>query len=336
MCGNAQGFMLKPALIYKSQNPRVLKHKNKNCLPIHWMSNPKAWITKALTSDWYHQCFIPQEKNLLFKIVLLMDNAGGHATNLMLPGVQVEFLPPNTTSLIQSMDQGVIRVFKALYTKNALADLVAKVDDAHAQEDFNLKAYWRTFTIAMCLENIQKALEEMKPSTINSSWKKLLPEIIYDDEGFTPAEIQHSAVKKAVKLAAIPGGEGFADMITEDVDELLDCHSQELTEEDLEELTKSASEEEDDSEEGEKEDPHPGLTLERIVTICRLLKEAQALSREYDEDMILSLQFCNNLDGGMQPYKVVLEKIKKDRRQLPITIFERQKKFLQPKFRRRC
>jgi len=60
MCGNAAGFMIKPGLIYKSQNPRVLKNKNKNVLPVHWMHNPKAWVTKTHTYNWFHQCFIPE------------------------------------------------------------------------------------------------------------------------------------------------------------------------------------------------------------------------------------------------------------------------------------
>ncbi|XP_066984695.1 tigger transposable element-derived protein 1-like [Macrobrachium rosenbergii] len=93
MCGNAAGFLLKPGLIYKSKNPRALKNKNKNLLPVHWIHNPKAWTTKMLTSDWFHQCCIPQgkvylaEKGIPFKVPLIMDNAGGHATDLSYSGV---------------------------------------------------------------------------------------------------------------------------------------------------------------------------------------------------------------------------------------------------------
>ncbi|XP_028658970.1 tigger transposable element-derived protein 1-like [Erpetoichthys calabaricus] len=175
MCGNAAGFLLKPGFIYKSKNPRILKNKNKNLLPVHWMHNAKAWMMKMLTSDWFHQCFIPQvkaylaEKGMPFKVLLIMDNAGGHATDLSYSGVQIEFLPPNTTSLIQPMDQGVIRAFKTLYTRNALANLVSSVDAAQEDDDFNLKAYWRQYTIATCLQNIQKALQEMKPATVSAS-----------------------------------------------------------------------------------------------------------------------------------------------------------------------
>ena len=110
MCGNAAGFMLKPDFIYKAKNPRPLENKKKTLLPVYWMHNSKAWITKALTLEWFLRCFIPQvklylaEKGYLFKILLLMDCAEGHATDLQYDRVQIEFLPPNTTALIQPMD----------------------------------------------------------------------------------------------------------------------------------------------------------------------------------------------------------------------------------------
>lgn len=111
-------------------------------LPVYWMHNTKAWITKLLTSDWFHQWFVPEvklylaEKGLEFKVLLIMDNAGGHAVDLSYDGMQIEFLPPNTTSLIQPMDQGVIWALKALYT---LQNLVEAID---SDKDFSLKAYW--------------------------------------------------------------------------------------------------------------------------------------------------------------------------------------------------
>ena len=63
--------------------------------------------------DWIYTCFIPQVKrylagkNLLFKVLLLIDNAPSYSTDLngAHPNVEVIFLPPNTTSLIQSLNQ---------------------------------------------------------------------------------------------------------------------------------------------------------------------------------------------------------------------------------------
>uniref|UniRef100_A0A8C5PWV6 HTH CENPB-type domain-containing protein n=1 Tax=Leptobrachium leishanense TaxID=445787 RepID=A0A8C5PWV6_9ANUR len=179
MCGNAAGYMMKPGLIHKSANPRALKNKNKNLPPVYWMHNAKAWITKVLGSNWFHQCLIPQAKEYLhnlgmdFKVLLIMDNAGDHPLDLYYEGVQIEFLPANTTSLMQPMDQGVIRAFKALYTRNSLQHL----------------------------------------ETLNACWKKLWPEC-------------HEAVDKSVTLAKILGGEGFEDITQDEVNNLIDAHSE--------------------------------------------------------------------------------------------------------------
>ncbi|XP_068229441.1 tigger transposable element-derived protein 1-like [Palaemon carinicauda] len=145
MCGNAAGFMLKPGLIYKSMNPRALKNKNQALLPIYWMNNKKAWITKALTLEWFVNCFIPHVKLYLmengqpFKVLLLIDCAGRHGMELHYDRVQVDFLPPNITSFIQPMDQGVIRAFKALYMRSTMDSLVCSIDEDY--KDFSLKRY---------------------------------------------------------------------------------------------------------------------------------------------------------------------------------------------------
>jgi hypothetical protein len=324
LCGNTAGHMIKPALIYKAKNPRALKNKDKNELPVYWMHHPKAWITKLLTSDWFHHCFIPEtklylaKKSLPFKVLLIMDNAGGHAIDLSYDGVQIEFLPPNTTSLIQPMDQSVIRAFKALYTRYALQNLVEAMDS-----DFSLKAYWPKYTIATCLQNIQRAIKEMKSETVNASWKKLWPETVHDCKGFTPEEIHNSAVNEALKLAKILGGDGFDDMTPDDVNDLIDAHSQPLTDEDLEEMTKSASEEEEEEQgkRGVEEEEGVGLTLDRLATMMRTAKELEQMAQSWDPIMVRSLQFSNNLESTMSAYKNIFTQKKKQRQQLPITMF---------------
>ncbi|XP_068245516.1 tigger transposable element-derived protein 1-like [Palaemon carinicauda] len=68
------------------------------------------------------------ENGLSFKVLLLMDCAGGHTTDLHYDGIQVERLSPNTTSLIQPMNQGVIRTFEAPYTRSTMECLYSSID----------------------------------------------------------------------------------------------------------------------------------------------------------------------------------------------------------------
>ena len=55
------------------------------------------------------------------RALLVLDNALGHLLELGTLGtdflVEVVFLPPNTTSIIQPMDEGLIATFKAYYLK---------------------------------------------------------------------------------------------------------------------------------------------------------------------------------------------------------------------------
>ncbi|CAM5135676.1 unnamed protein product [Natator depressus] len=101
-CDNAAGHLIKPGLLYRAANPRALKGKNKNLLPVFWQSNKKAWVMAALFLDWFHKCFIPEvkryleEKGLDFKVMLIIDNAPGHPAALQFAhnDVEVVFLPP--------------------------------------------------------------------------------------------------------------------------------------------------------------------------------------------------------------------------------------------------
>ncbi|CAI9719907.1 Hypothetical predicted protein [Octopus vulgaris] len=71
-------------------------------------------------------------------------------------------------------------------------------------------------------------------------------------------------------------------MTTGDIDVLLDCYSQPLTNADLKDLTKSASEEEEETEEVVDQ---TGLTLEQLAKLCNLAKELKEGSQEWDDDM---------------------------------------------------
>ncbi|UYV84264.1 hypothetical protein LAZ67_X001696 [Cordylochernes scorpioides] len=120
LCANASGDLkVKPLLVYHSENPRAFKkHKvQKSQLNVLWKSNTKAWVTRLLFVEWINEAFGPavkkylSEKKLPLRALLVMDNAPAHPPSLKdhlldeFKFIEVRFLPPNTTPLLQPMDQ---------------------------------------------------------------------------------------------------------------------------------------------------------------------------------------------------------------------------------------
>ncbi|XP_068250690.1 tigger transposable element-derived protein 1-like [Palaemon carinicauda] len=269
MCGNAAGFILRPL------NPWDLKKKA--LLPIYRRSNKMVYITKPVILDWCVKCYISQvklymaENGLLFKVLLLMECAGGHATDLHYNGVQVEFLPTNTTSLIEPMDQGIIRAFKALYTRSTMDGLISSISEG--DEHFGLKRYGREYNIVKCLARTQKAPNEMKEPTLSASRKNMWPEVVLDYEGFTLDKLYHSAGDKSVRLAQLVANESFYDMTMTDVNTLIECHLEPVIDENLVEMTRSANEEEEEAADVGNDDEAEEcvLTMDNLQEFCNMI-----------------------------------------------------------------
>lgn len=153
----------------------------------------------------------------------------------------------------------------------------------------------------------------MKKETFNACWKNLWPECVHDYKGFSPDEIQHDAVNKSVKLAKLIGGEGFDDITYKEFNDLINAHSQPLTDEDLAELTKSASKEETEGqEEPSQEEEDESLTLEQLAELMSKAKDLQVTAKSWDPYMVCSLQFSNAINSTMSTYETPLITIKNE------------------------
>ena len=62
------------------------------------------------------------------KIALIVDNCPAHPKVEGLKAIDLIFLPPNTTSKTQPMDQGIIRSLKARYRTKVIRKYIAAVD----------------------------------------------------------------------------------------------------------------------------------------------------------------------------------------------------------------
>ena len=110
-------------VIGQSKNPRCLKNINRRLLRIQYRYNKSKWITGIIMEDylrWFNNKMSIQGR----KVLLLLDNFSGHELGVQLVGgkqglsnVQIEWLPPNTTSHWQPLDQGVIASFKLQYRR---------------------------------------------------------------------------------------------------------------------------------------------------------------------------------------------------------------------------
>lgn len=121
VASNMTGSYKKKLLVIgKSKTPRCFK--NVKNLTVDYKSNKKAWMTGDIFSDWLKEWDkqLAKEKR---HILLTVDNCPAH------PPVQTEFiklvfLPPNTTSVLQPMDQGIIKAIKVKFRKKLVLKII--------------------------------------------------------------------------------------------------------------------------------------------------------------------------------------------------------------------
>ncbi len=125
LCCNMDGsHRWKPVVLGKVKKPRRLAavhHITPGQLPVTYRSNKKAWMTGPLFAEFMHS-FNSYMSHMLRKVILFLDNAPSHMMQKSWSNVRVEFLPANTTSKLQPIDQGIIKSLKGRYR----ADLAKK------------------------------------------------------------------------------------------------------------------------------------------------------------------------------------------------------------------
>ncbi|XP_066108720.1 tigger transposable element-derived protein 1-like [Saccopteryx bilineata] len=194
--------------------------------------------------EWVNLIFGPavkkylQENKLPMKALLILENAPAHP-----PGfeddilyefkfVKVLYLPPNTTSILQPMDQQVISNIKKLYTKH----LFSRCFEVTENTILTLREFWKDhYNIMICLHIIDLAWQEVIRRTLNSAWKKLWPDVVADRdfEEFEPeTETEVEMLEENVSLGKSTGLE----VDEGDVNELIKEHEEELSTEELKEL----------------------------------------------------------------------------------------------------
>ena len=114
--------------------------------PLIYRNSATSWVNAEIFFSQFHKNFMPHviskltEMQLEPKALLLLDNCSAHPEADELTSIEgmikAIFLPANITSLIQSLDQGVLVSIKRIYRKQLLRDLL-----------FNRKRKWSRFYV---------------------------------------------------------------------------------------------------------------------------------------------------------------------------------------------
>lgn len=124
---NLQGQRENPIVIGNAKKPRCFGRIDvEKVHKIIWRHNKSSWMTstifeEVLTS--FNRRMKLQNRNVL----LFLDNATCHP-KIELSNVKLVFMPPNTTSAIQPLDQGIIQCFKLEYRKLQIRHLISGID----------------------------------------------------------------------------------------------------------------------------------------------------------------------------------------------------------------
>ena len=302
--GNVRGdIKLKPMLVYRSENPRALKNIKKDKLPVLWKSNKKAWVTQENFREWFNEYFAPfiekynESEGLENKALLILDNCTGHADNVNadFPNIEVVFLPPNTTSLLQPMDMGVISTFKAYYLRRTIKNLL----DASSNGD-SIRSYWKSYNIKMALENIKLAWDEVTCKTMNGVWKELWPEGVVNK-----ANIESDSEPCQIETVELFHEAGFNDVNIEDIKELLETkeEEQQLTNDELLQLDFESYQDIFVEQNAQKQ-----AKIEKLSIVLEMAENIKTVITEVDDDNERCEGFKAQIDGVMYFYKKLFDK----------------------------
>ena len=263
---------LRPLVVGKSKNPRCFK--NVKSLPCDYDANKKAWITSVIFSTW----ILKLEKKMKAekrKIILFLDNFSAHQVNVKLEHVKVQFLPKNTTSKLQPLDQGIIKNAKVHYRKRVIRRLLDNLESTGELPIINVKD---------AIDYIHFAWEHVQPSVIANCFHKAgffkEKERVLEDSaiGTTSEEVTDTLIEviseewnELATQMGIPSAITPEDYISSD-DCLFIC--EEVTDEMIVDTVKGSDkvESEDDLEELPESFIHLPSRIEAIMSIEKLRK----------------------------------------------------------------
>lgn len=166
LCASMAGEKIKPLVIGRAGKPRCFKRVDVNSLPVTYRHNKKAWMNGKLFEEWV-KSFDKKMRRQNRKVLLFVDNASSHQDN-DLTNVKLVKLPPNSTSVLQPMDQGIIQATKLKFYKQQSSHIIARMENSTLCGTDLLKEVNVLDTIYW----LGKAWKDVEPSSIARCFDK--------------------------------------------------------------------------------------------------------------------------------------------------------------------
>lgn len=132
VCVNCTGSDRLPLwMIGNAKVPRSLCGLNIEALGGVWKSNKTSWMNSLVMREWllHFYSHIGNQRSVL----LLMDNFSAHIQGVeLLPppsNIRIQWLPANSTSLYQPLDQGINNTLKLHYRRKWLQYMIQKYEE---------------------------------------------------------------------------------------------------------------------------------------------------------------------------------------------------------------
>ena len=146
-----------------------------------YTNQKNAWVNASLFAEWFHDSFVPTVQKKLVEMsvepraVLLLDNCSAHPDESELVSrdgkVIAKFLPPNVTSLIQPMDQGILVSIKHRYKRKFLEELLFQDDEC-----MSIVRFLKQIDMLKVSTIIGASWDEISARSLRLSWRKILLE----------------------------------------------------------------------------------------------------------------------------------------------------------------
>lgn len=302
-CSNVSGtHKCKLLIVGKSAKPRALK--NVKILPVIYRHNKRAWMTQDIFTEWFDNHFITEAKAHCkkvglpddSKILLVLDNCTAHPSAEILEkdNVRVIFLPPNCTSLLQPLDQGILNSLKCIYK----ADFIRKcLGDCNAG---TMEVFQKKFNIKDAVWSIASAWNGVKTETLANAWHRLWPPSIFiageneteDFDGFRISQ-ETKLIQELLDYAKNSANE-VGKLIDESVlDECLTVDknlpvSLQLTDEEIIDVALGRREDEISDDEGTSDDEEK-ISNEHCIELTKQLIKGMEQKAFFKEQDILSV-----------------------------------------------